>query len=248
MMCMELGWTTELGEAFVADQAGVLDAIQRLRTQAIDVGNLQSSPTDEGRDARAGRQGSRRAQARPSPKSCTCRSTIRSRRMRHARRRPRPAPATTTTTTSRRQGPLDGLAGRPPACSPSARASSSTSCSTTTMMTGQHDYYYPNYGYGGMPYYPPYPYRPAYGGGYYPSNGYNRPPSYNSGFAEQRQRHHQHGRQRPGGSYWDRYDNNGPAARPTQRHGEQPDHGGAPESPGAATSSTSASRARCRPT
>ena len=39
-------------------------------------------------------------------------------------------------------------------------------------------YYYPNYGHGGMPYYPPYPYRPSYGGGYYPSNGYNRPPNY----------------------------------------------------------------------
>jgi hypothetical protein len=45
-----------------------------------------------------------------------------------------------------------------------------------------HGYNYPNYGYGGMPYYPPYPYRPSYGGGYYPSNGYNRPPNYNSGF------------------------------------------------------------------
>jgi hypothetical protein len=33
-----------------------------------------------------------------------------------------------------------------------------------------------------MPYYPPYPYRPSYGGGYYPSNGYNRPPGYNSGW------------------------------------------------------------------
>ena len=50
MMCMELGWTTELGEAFVADQAGVLDAVQRLRRQAMDVGNLQSSAADDGRD------------------------------------------------------------------------------------------------------------------------------------------------------------------------------------------------------
>ncbi len=40
MMCMELGWTTELGQAFVADQAGVLDAVQRLRKQAMEVGNL----------------------------------------------------------------------------------------------------------------------------------------------------------------------------------------------------------------
>ena len=43
-------------------------------------------------------------------------------------------------------------------------------------------YYYPNYGHGGMPYYPPYPYRPSYGGGYYPSNGYTRPPNYQHGF------------------------------------------------------------------
>jgi hypothetical protein len=33
-----------------------------------------------------------------------------------------------------------------------------------------------------MPYYPPYPYRPSYGSGYYPSNGYNRPPNYQNGF------------------------------------------------------------------
>ena len=43
MMCMEMGWTTELGQAFVADQAGVLAAVQRLRKQAMDVGNLKSS-------------------------------------------------------------------------------------------------------------------------------------------------------------------------------------------------------------
>jgi hypothetical protein len=43
MLCMKLDWTTELGQAFVADQAGVLDAVQRLRRQAKDVGNLQSS-------------------------------------------------------------------------------------------------------------------------------------------------------------------------------------------------------------
>jgi hypothetical protein len=43
MMCLEMGWTTELGQAFTADQAGVLDAVHRLRKQAKDVGNLQSS-------------------------------------------------------------------------------------------------------------------------------------------------------------------------------------------------------------
>ena len=33
-----------------------------------------------------------------------------------------------------------------------------------------------------MPYYPPYPYRPSYGNGYYPSNGYDRLPGYGGGF------------------------------------------------------------------
>ncbi len=43
MMCMQLDWTTQLGEAFTADQAGVLDAVQRLRKQSADVGNLVNS-------------------------------------------------------------------------------------------------------------------------------------------------------------------------------------------------------------
>jgi hypothetical protein len=41
-----------------------------------------------------------------------------------------------------------------------------------------NDRHYGNMWYGPMPYYPPYPYRPAYGGGFYPSHGYNRPPNY----------------------------------------------------------------------
>jgi hypothetical protein len=43
MMCTEFGWTQELGQAYVNDQAGVLDAIQRLRRQARNAGNLESS-------------------------------------------------------------------------------------------------------------------------------------------------------------------------------------------------------------
>ena len=40
---MQMDWTTELGQAFTADQAAVLDAVQRLRKQAKDVGNLETS-------------------------------------------------------------------------------------------------------------------------------------------------------------------------------------------------------------
>jgi hypothetical protein len=43
MMCSEFGWTEELGQAFLNDQVGVLDAVQRLRQQAKSVGNLNSS-------------------------------------------------------------------------------------------------------------------------------------------------------------------------------------------------------------
>jgi hypothetical protein len=73
-------------------------------------------------------------------------------------------------------------------------------------------YYYPNYGYGGMPYYPPYPYRPSYGGGYYPSNGYNRPPNYNNGF--QNSGNIIITNPGGGGGYWDRYPNGAGAGRP----------------------------------
>ena len=44
MMCQEIDWTKQLGGAFTSDQKGVLDAIQRLRAQAADVGNLTTTP------------------------------------------------------------------------------------------------------------------------------------------------------------------------------------------------------------
>jgi hypothetical protein len=44
MMCQEMDWTRQLGAAFTSDQKGVLDAVQRLRAQAAQVGNLKSTP------------------------------------------------------------------------------------------------------------------------------------------------------------------------------------------------------------
>ena len=43
MMDDQLEWTERLGEAFLADQAGVMDSIQRLREQARLAGNLRST-------------------------------------------------------------------------------------------------------------------------------------------------------------------------------------------------------------
>jgi Protein of unknown function (DUF3300) len=44
MMCSEIEWTKQLGAAFTASQSAVLDAVQRLRLQAKQAGNLQTTP------------------------------------------------------------------------------------------------------------------------------------------------------------------------------------------------------------
>ena len=43
-MCQQMDWTRQLGETFKADQKAVMDAVQRKRTQAQQMGNLSSSP------------------------------------------------------------------------------------------------------------------------------------------------------------------------------------------------------------
>ena len=42
-----LDWTTELGQAFLNQQQDVMDSIQRLRTTAYNLGNLQSTPQEQ---------------------------------------------------------------------------------------------------------------------------------------------------------------------------------------------------------
>lgn len=43
-MCQQLNWTRQLGETFKSNQAGVMNAVQRKRAQAQEMGNLRSSP------------------------------------------------------------------------------------------------------------------------------------------------------------------------------------------------------------
>ena len=202
MMCMEMGWTTELGQAFVADQSGVLDAVQRLRRQAMDVGNLKTSSamiveTTQQEDKEV-------VVLKPSKPEVVYVPTY----------DPQAAYAPAAVA---------------PATAPAPVEDKTKYDTGDLVMTGvlafgagilvnelfdddddnRHDYYYPNYGYGGMPYYPPYPYRPVYGGGYYPSNGYNRPPNWNSGFQNNGNIIINTGnRPGAGGGYWDRYDGN----------------------------------------
>jgi len=43
MMSEKLDWTTKLGDAFLAQQKDVMDSVQRLRKQAQESGNLQTT-------------------------------------------------------------------------------------------------------------------------------------------------------------------------------------------------------------
>jgi hypothetical protein len=173
MMCSEMNWTTELGQAFVNDQAGVLDAVQRLRAQAKTAGNLKTSPQlkvdTEVKDSKE--------VITVSPPNPTVvyvpqydPSVVYA---------PAPAPVATTTTTT------------PTGHSTGAMVATGVMAFTAGILVSNifdndDDYYshgyYPSYYGPPRPYHPPSPYRPHYGNGYYPSNNYRRPPSYQHGF------------------------------------------------------------------
>jgi hypothetical protein len=184
MMCMQLEWTTQLGEAFTADQAGALDAVQRLRLQATEVGNLASSEqltvateVQEGRDVITVAPADPKVVYVPQYDPVAVYA---------------PPPATL---------PAPATAAAPEAEKKSGH--STGSLITTGLLSfgagllvaeifdddDDWDDYRPNYGYGGMyyggrPYYPPPPafYRPVYGNSFRPGYGYTRPPNYQHGF------------------------------------------------------------------
>jgi hypothetical protein len=170
MMCQEMAWTTELGQAFVADQQGVLDAVQRLRFQAQEVGNLKSSPQMQ--VSLEDQQGEQVIYLKPADPQVVYVPQYDPVAV-YA-----PAPAATTTTTVVQEGYSTG-----------ALITTGLLAFGAGMLVNEifddddwDDRYYPRYGYGGGYYYNRYPYRPVYGNGYYPSNGYNRPPNYNNGW------------------------------------------------------------------
>ena len=163
MMCQEFDWTRQLGAAFTSDQKGVLDAIQRLRASAVDVGSLQSNPqqivektTDNGTQVILVKPADPTVIYVPQYNPQVVYTT---------------PPATTTQSTS---------------------SGSSTTSALVAFTLGivvgsamSNNYCYPHYGAGCVyvgphPYYPPaYAYHPAYppAHGYHPPAGY--PHSYN---------------------------------------------------------------------
>ena len=218
MMCLEMGWTSELGQAYVNDQAGVLDAVQRLRTQAKDVGNLKSSEQMKvATEVQDGRQVI--TVSPPSPQVVYVPQYDPVAVYAPAPAVAAPAATTTTTTTAADTGHSTG------ALVATGLLSFGAGMLVANIFDDDDDdwykkgYYNPRYYGPSMPYYPPYPYRPSYGNGYYPSNGYNRPPGYGGGFNNS-------GNivvVNPGGNnggYWDRYDDNRSSYNGATRDGQ----------------------------
>ena len=172
MMCQEIDWTKQLGGAFTSDQKGVLDAIQRLRAQAAEVGNLKSTPqqTVEHKNE----DGKEIVEVKPAdPKVVYV---------------PQYDPTIIYTTP-------------PPTAAPApAPAPQENTVSTSTAIAGgllafgvgvlvgsainDNDNCYPSWGhgavyYGPRPFYPPaYVYRPVYGPAFRPAYGYAPPAGY----------------------------------------------------------------------
>jgi hypothetical protein len=177
-LCTNLDWTAELGQAYVNDQQGVMDAVQRLRVQAQDAGNLQSSPQMKVETRQEPGQPEIVTVSPPSPQVVYVPQYDP-----QAVYAPPPAAATTPSTAT-----------TPAAESKDAGHSTGSLVATGLLAFGagmlvneifdddDDDYwnnsYYGNMWYRPMPYYPPYPYRPAYGSGFYPGSAYQRPPTY----------------------------------------------------------------------
>jgi hypothetical protein len=176
MMCQEMDWTRQLGSAFTSDQKAVLDAVQRLRKQAADVGNLKTSPqqTVETKTENAmtvievkpadpmvvyvPQYNPQVIYVQPPPP-------------------PPPAPVATTTTVIHEDDDSDEV------------AAGLIGFGIGVLVAGAfHNDYYCGWGYGsvymgGRPFYPPaYAYRPAYGPAFRPAYGYAPPAGYRNNY------------------------------------------------------------------
>ncbi|MCI0350552.1 MAG: DUF3300 domain-containing protein [Acidobacteriales bacterium] len=172
-MCQQMNWTRQLGEAFKSNQAAVMQAVQRKRTQAQQMGNLNSSPQMKVENKKAD-NGEKYVAIQPAdPKVVYVPQynpvTIYN----------NPAPAapaqTTTTTSEEKSGVSTGTA--------VAIGLLSFGVGMAVGSAFNDNYYpYPAWGYSSVyvarrPYYPPVYRAPVYAG-YRPAYGYNPPGNY----------------------------------------------------------------------
>jgi hypothetical protein len=166
MMCQELDWTKQLGAAVTSDQKAVLDAVQRLRAQAVDLGNLRTTPQQTVEEKTE--QGVTYVEVKPSDPQIVY---VPQYDAQAAYTTPAPA-ATSSATVVDDDDDSNVLAG--------------LLLFGAGMAVGaaiNNSYCYPSWGYGAVymgprPFYPPaYVYRPVYPA-YRPAYGYHSPPGY----------------------------------------------------------------------
>lgn len=178
LMCTQFDWTKQLGAAYKADPKAVLASVQRLRAQAVDNGALKSSPqlkVDLKQD-----QGSQVVEiSSPDPGSVYI-----------PQYDPTQVYAVTPATSTEFAPAAANQTVIVQQQDPGVSKGTATLIGLLSFGAGiavgsaihHDDYYYPNWGYGGVyyggrPYYPP-PYRPVYGGGWGGGYNYNRPVHY----------------------------------------------------------------------
>ena len=191
MMCTQFDWTKQLGAAYAADPKSVLDAVQRLRAQALDTGALKSSPqmkVDITED-----QGKQIVQLEPTdPKVVYVPQYNPDQVFGTTTTTTTNGGTTTTTTTTTGGAPVTTSNSTVVVQQQSSGVSTGSAVLIGLLSFGAgiavgaaisgNNYYYPAWGYGGVyyggrPYYPP-PYRPVYYGGWHGGYGYNRPVHY----------------------------------------------------------------------
>jgi len=157
MMCSEIDWTKQLGEAFNASQSAVLDSVQRLRLQAKQAGNLQTTPQQTVVTQQAGTQQVIVIQ-----------------------------PTNPQVVYVPQYNPVQVYVAPPPS-QPATGViiAFGVGMAVGAMFSSNNYYYYPRWGYGGGVYYRGgpwvahhYVYRPVYGPNYHRATLYSRPPNY----------------------------------------------------------------------
>ncbi len=156
MICSEIDWTKRLGEAFTASQSAVLDSVQRLRLQAKQAGNLQTTPQQTVVTQQAGTQQVIVIQ-----------------------------PTNPQIVYVPQYNPVQVYVAPPPSQPATSAIIAFGVGMAVGAMFASNNYYYPHWGYGGGVYYRGgpwvvhhYAYRPVYGPHYHRATVYYRPPNY----------------------------------------------------------------------
>jgi hypothetical protein len=172
MMCQQIDWTRQLGSAFTSDQASVLAAVQRLRAQAQQVGNLKSTPQQTVETKSEDKKTI--IEIKPANPQIVYVPQYNPQVV-YTTPPPAPAPPSSSGTVSTEAAVVGGLLAFGLGIAIGNSMNNNNNC-------------YPHWGAGAVyvgprPFYPPaYVYRPAYGPAYRPAYGYAPPPGYRNNY------------------------------------------------------------------